>query len=105
MSGPLSAPTRVVDCTSTAQRDTWSQSTAPLLAISPVLDSRCGFSLYANAVLVLGARTGTHTEMSAAFTSERHSSVNFENLSRKWNIGLEMAKRTLQVTTHNATRH
>jgi hypothetical protein len=95
MSGPM---TRVVDCILTAQRDVWSQSTAPLTAISLALDSRCVSSLYANAVLVHGALTGTihaeSAEISATFTSERHSSVNFENLSRKWNIGLETAKRT-----------
>jgi hypothetical protein len=106
MSGPRSAPTRVVDCISTARRDIWSQSTAPLSAISPVLDSRCASSLFANAVLVHGALTGTRADacISAAFTSERHSSVNFENLSRKWNIGLETAKRTLQVTTQRGIR-
>jgi len=108
MSGPRSTMTRVVDCISTAQRDIWSHSTAPLAAISLALDSRCVSSLYANAVLVHGALTGTtnmeNAEISATFTSERHSSVNYENLSRKWNIGLETAKRTLQVTTQRGVR-
>ena len=66
-------------------------------AISPLLDCQCVSSLYSGKILVHGVPTGT-TTISAAFTSERHSSVNFENLSQKWNIGLETAKRTLQVT-------
>jgi hypothetical protein len=35
----------------------------------------------------------------ATFTSKWHSSVIFENLSRKWNVGLETATHTIQVTT------
>jgi hypothetical protein len=57
---------------------------------------------------VHGSLTGTvhaeSAEISATFTSERHSSVNFENLSRKWNIGLETAKQTLLVTTQRGVR-
>jgi hypothetical protein len=33
--------------------------------------------------------------------SDRHSKVGSEELSRKWNIGLEMAKATLDVTTYH----
>ena len=50
------------------------------------------------------ALTGTYGNISATITSERHSTVNFENLSRMWNIGLETAKRTLQVTTQRGVR-
>ena len=89
---------------SSARRDIWDQSTAPLSAISPILDSRCAFSLYSKAILVADALTGTDGNISATITSERHSSVNFENLSRMWNIGLETAKRTLQVTTQRGVR-
>jgi hypothetical protein len=73
--------TRVVDCISSARRDIRDQSTAPLSAISPILDSRCVFSLYSKAILVADALTGTYGNISATITSERHSSVNFENLS------------------------
>ena len=104
MFAPQSNPHRVVDCISTARRDIWSQSTAPLSTISPTLDSRCVFTLYVNAVLVPDALTGTNSTISATFTSERHSSVTFENLSRKWSIGLETAKKTLQVTTQRGVR-
>jgi hypothetical protein len=62
MSGPRSAPTRPVDYISTARRDIWSHTTAPLTAISPVLDLRCISSLLANAVLVHGALTGTRAD-------------------------------------------
>jgi hypothetical protein len=44
------------------------------------------------------ALTATHGGISATFTSEQHLSVTFEDLTRKWNIGLETAKQTLQVT-------
>ncbi|KAI2511679.1 Reverse transcriptase (RNA-dependent DNA polymerase) [Fragilaria crotonensis] len=69
-----------------------------LAAISLALDSRCVSSLYANAVLVHGALTGTtnaeNAEISATFTSERHSSVNFENLSRN---GISALKRPSEL--------
>ena len=104
MSRPLSNSSRVVNCISTAQRDIWSESATLLAAISPsALDCRCVSSLYSGRILVSNALTGT-AGMSATLTSERHSSVNFEYLSRKWNIGLETAKCTLQVTTQQGIR-
>jgi hypothetical protein len=36
---------------------------------------------------------------------ERHSAVNAEELSRKWHIGLETARKTLKVTTQFGIRH
>jgi hypothetical protein len=36
--------------------------------------------------------------------SDRHSKVGPEELSRKWNIGLEMAKATLGVTTQHGVQ-
>jgi hypothetical protein len=38
-------------------------------------------------------------------TQRRHSIVNAEELSRKWGIGLETAKKTLKVTTQYGIRH
>ena len=107
MPRPLSAlTTSVVDCISPASRDIWSDSTTLLCAISPTFDCSAVFSLYSDAILVPDAPTGTHgtSHISATFTSERHSSISFENLSRKWQIGLETAKRTLQVTTQRGVR-
>ena len=37
-------------------------------------------------------------------TNDRHTRVNAENLARMWNIGLDSAKRTLQVTPRTGTR-
>ena len=36
---------------------------------------------------------------SSILTMDRHSKVRPEELSRKWNLGLQMAKDTLEVTT------
>jgi hypothetical protein len=58
-------------------------------------------------ILCMRILTGTHggtCGISATFTSKQHSSVTFENRSRKWNIGLETAKQTLQVTTQCGKR-
>ena len=89
MPGPqLTTPTCAVNCKSTAGRDLWSLSTAPLSAISPLLNFPYDNSHYSAAVLVHGAHRGTRGNVSATFTSERHAKVNFENLSRKGKIGL-----------------
>ena len=37
-------------------------------------------------------------------SNDRHSRVNAENLARMWNVGLDSAKRTLQVTQQTGTR-
>jgi hypothetical protein len=37
----------------------------------------------------------------SVLTTDRHSKVGPEELSRKWNIGLEMAKATLDVMTQH----
>jgi hypothetical protein len=65
----------------------------------PLLDCHHVSSLYSAAVLVHGALQWTRGNVRATFKSERHATVNFENLSCKWQIGLETAKRTLEVTT------
>jgi len=41
---------------------------------------------------------------SGVITTDRHSKVGPEELSRKWNIGLQMAKDTLKVTTQHGVR-
>jgi hypothetical protein len=40
----------------------------------------------------------------SVLTSDMHSKVGPEELSRKWNIGLETAKATLDVTTQHGVR-
>ena len=42
---------------------------------------------------------------SSVATKGRHSAVNAEELSRKWGIGLETARKTLKVTTQYGIRH
>lgn len=37
-------------------------------------------------------------------SNDRHSCINAENLARMWNVGLDSAKRTLQVTQQTGTR-
>ena len=84
--------------------------TATLLGqISPSLDHRQLFTLYSTEVNVFDVHVAaTHSYQSnvssAMITGERHSSVTPENLSRKWSIGIETAKRTLQVTTQRGVR-
>ena len=42
--------------------------------------------------------------VSSERTNDRHTRVNAENLARMWNIGLDSAKRKLQVTQQTGTR-
>jgi hypothetical protein len=69
MFGPHMEFTRVVDCMSSARRDIWDQSTAPLSTISPILDSQCAFFLYSKAILVAYALTGMDGNISATITA------------------------------------
>jgi hypothetical protein len=41
---------------------------------------------------------------SGVLTTDRHSKVGPKELSRKWNIGLQMAKDTLDATTQHGVR-
>ena len=45
------------------------------------------------------------TKVDSMMSNQRHSTVNAEELSRKWGIGLETAKKTLKVTTQFGIRH
>jgi hypothetical protein len=83
-------------------------SAAHQFAISPPLAYRNVSLLHVGQIIIHGAPAGMNCAenagIGAASTSERHSSVTFENLSRKWNIGLETANCTLQVTTQQGVR-
>ena len=109
MPGLQSTPTRAVTGISTARRDVWSLSTAPLSAISPLLNfphesSRCRSRSRSR------CPSGDTGNVSATFISEwhakveRHAKVNFVNLSRIWQIGRYITKRTLEVTTQLGVR-
>ncbi len=80
------------------------ESASVLSQISASFDFRRLSALYSSCVAVSAAPTGTTRAIAAAVTGERHSSVTPENLSRKWCIGIETAKRTLQVTTQRGVR-
>ncbi|KAI2498699.1 Reverse transcriptase (RNA-dependent DNA polymerase) [Fragilaria crotonensis] len=90
--------------TSPASHRTLSESGTMLSTISCALDPRRISSLYVQAITVYAAPTGTVSGIGATFSSERHSSITAENLSRKWNIGIDTAKKTLQVTTQRGIR-
>ena len=89
-----------------------SESGVVLGQISESLDPRRLYALYSSQVSVSGAATGPATvsgldsdvSIAATVTGERHSSVTPENLARMWSIGLDTAKRTLQVTTQRGVR-
>ncbi|KAI2489216.1 Reverse transcriptase (RNA-dependent DNA polymerase) [Fragilaria crotonensis] len=97
---------RVMDSIAT----TISESINVLSHISSSFDERFLCSLKTDALsLVSAAVTGTATgttltSISAAITSDRHAKVTPENLAAKWNVGIETAKRTLQVTTQRGIR-
>jgi hypothetical protein len=96
--------------------DNFAETDRVLGTISPALDTRILSALYSTAVQVHtstaypGTATGTYTgvgtpgRLTAAMTGTRHTKVNPENLARLWNIGIETAKRTLQVTTQQGIR-
>ena len=50
------------------------------------------------------ATTGTGTSIAATASSERHAKLTPEGLAKKWQIGLETAKRTIEVTTQKGIR-
>jgi Reverse transcriptase (RNA-dependent DNA polymerase) len=88
-----------------------SESGVILGNVSESLDPRRLYSLYSSVITVSDASTGTNVAVSgitsnlaATITGERHSILTPENLARKWNIGLDTAKKTLQVTTQRGVR-
>jgi hypothetical protein len=114
--GAVSVFSTVRSWDNTQVRDTFSETDWVLGGISPVLDARLLAALYSSAVQVRtstalhGAATGTEADtgvsgrLAAAITGDRHTKVNPENIARLWNVGIETAKRTLQVTTQQGIR-
>ena len=98
--------------------DEFSETDRVLGTVLPALDTRVLAALYSTTVQVhtstachgtvtgtaTGTDTGTPGRLTAAITGTRHTKVNPENLARLWNIGIETAKRTLQVTTQQGIR-
>jgi hypothetical protein len=61
--------------------------------------------------LVLGQISSCYLEeetnsriFASAVTTDRHSKISAENMSKKWKIGIDTAKRTMQVTTQQGVR-
>jgi hypothetical protein len=40
----------------------------------------------------------------SSITTDRHSKIGPKELAKEWNVGLETAKNTMQVTTQNGVR-
>ena len=52
----------------------------------------------------LGAALEYHRSISAIHSNERTPTVNAATLAKRWNIGVETAKRTIEATTQRAVR-
>ena len=92
--------------------DTWKPKEVTLRHISKVqsvpVDRR---NIEAESDLVLGQISSCYLEaetnlriIASAVTTDRHSVISAENMSKKWKIGIETAKRTMQVTTQRGIR-
>jgi hypothetical protein len=80
--------------------DNVSESTTVLSSISTAYEDQLFCRKVIASVNVATAhREDNGQSVSAVLTNERHAGITPENLARKWNIGLETAKKTLQVTT------
>ena len=74
-------------------------------SISPTFNDRTFCDRLIAAVNIATSHRDDTTRTAAGIiTNERHSKVSVEDLAEKWNIGLETAKRTLQVTTQRGIR-
>jgi hypothetical protein len=84
----------------------WGQVEQELSKLSPTLHEKTFCKRLIGSVNVATAYRDDVDEAmekckASVLTSDRHSKVGPEELSRKWNIGLEKAKATLDVTTQH----
>ena len=87
-----------------AMASTLSESATLLSSVSSALDYCQLISLHTSVITVPDAPTGTALDccdscIATTITGERHLTLTPESLSRIWNIGINTAKCTLQVTT------
>ena len=89
-------------CRATAR---WGEVEKHLCSISPAYDYRifCERMIYA-VKIATAYREDMDAQVSGVMTNDRHSKVTPEELSRKWNIGIDTAKKTLEVTTQKGVR-
>jgi hypothetical protein len=87
----------------------WGQIENELSKISSTLEPRTFCKRLIQAVNIASThRDDVNEELerrkASSITTDRHSKVGPEELAKKWNIGLETAKNTIQVTTQNGIR-
>ena len=93
-----------------SQAEMVGETNSVLLGISPVLDEREFCRRLINAVRVASHdRTVEDAEeerrkVSGVLSTDRHSKITAEELSRKWNIGLKTAEATMNCTTQRGVR-
>jgi hypothetical protein len=96
-------------CEMNSRVEQWGQVERELSKLSSTLHEKTFCKCLIGSVNVV---TAYHDDVDEAMekckasvlTSDRHSKIGPEELSRKWNIGLEMAKATLDVTTQHGVR-
>ena len=78
----------------------WGQAEEEPNKVSPILN---GQTFGKRSISAVNIATTQRTE-AGMITKDRHSKVGLEELARKWNIGLQMAKDTLEVATQHGVR-
>ena len=89
-----------VAATGTTWYQGWGQVEEELSKISPILN---GQTFGKRLICAINIATTQRTK-AATITKDRHSKVGPEELARKWNIGLQTAKDTLEATTQHGVR-
>jgi hypothetical protein len=92
-----------------SQMEQWGQVESELGKLSESLNKKTFYKRLIGSVNVATAYRNVHKVIkkrkeSGVLTTDRHSKVGPEELSRKWNIGLQMAKDTLDATTKHGVR-
>jgi hypothetical protein len=97
------------DCKMDSRVEQWGQDKQELSKLSPMLHEKIFCKPLIGSVNVAMAYCDDVDEAmekckESVLTSDRHSKVGAEELSRKWNIGLQMAKATLGVMMQHGVR-
>ena len=77
---------------------------AVLAAISSAFDEREFCSGLERSVRIATLETKNQVGINGVLSSDRHSAITAEELSRKWNIGLKTAEATMKCTTQRGIR-
>ena len=88
-----------------SQANRWGEVEQQLHCISPVYHHQTFCNKMIGAVRIATTyRKDMDALVNSILTTDRHSKVTPEELARKWNIGIDTAKRTLEVTTQKGVR-